>query len=93
MLITDIEIVPPIIVRLLADCGKLPANITVQFPHESTAHILIAHRLAVPVADFLTYADLPLDESDMEFTGIDEFIATLATSKGLSVGKDSLLAG
>ena len=76
MLISFAEPAPPIVVRLLADCGKLPAGITVQFPHESTAHHLITHRLAVPVADFNVSADLTLDESDLELSGIEKCLAT-----------------
>jgi hypothetical protein len=75
MLITFAEPAPPIVVRLLADCGKLPGGITVSFPNESTAHHLIANRLAVPVADFNVYADLPLDENDLEQSEIEELLS------------------
>jgi hypothetical protein len=80
MLITYAEPAPPIVVRMLADYGKLPGGITVQFPHESTAHNLIANRLAIPVADFSVTADLTLDESDLEQIGLgDDYWRDLAT--------------
>ena len=60
---------PPLVVRLSGDLGKLPASIGIQFP-EQVGLMLIAKRLATPIGDVHLSPDLILDEDDMDQIGL-----------------------
>jgi hypothetical protein len=64
--------VPPLLITLHQDLGKLPAGISIQFPHE-VAIILIHRGLgeAVPIGDFAVLPDLLIEEDDMQHVGFD----------------------
>ena len=66
---------PPLQIRLHEDFEKLPAGISIQLP-KAMSHSLITRRLASPVGDFSSVADLTLDENDLETLGISWHLET-----------------
>ena len=72
----SLELVPPLLVVLRHDLGKLPAGIVIQFPHEVAIN-LIRHRYAVPVASFDALPDLIVDEDQLRFTGFEPSLLPL----------------
>ena len=55
----------PLLIRTLADVGKLPAGITVEMPSHYACNF-IAKRLAIPVADLKVRPDLTIGEYDLD---------------------------
>ena len=65
----DVEIIPPLVIRLTQSVGKLPTGAALQLPL-NVSSLLLVRRLAQPVANFGTEPDLVLDEDDMAHAGI-----------------------
>jgi hypothetical protein len=60
---------PELLVRLNQDVGKLPKGLAYRLPSAVT-HAFIARRLATPVGDLDTFADLELSEEELADVGI-----------------------
>jgi hypothetical protein len=61
---------PELLVRLNEDVGKLPGGLAYRLPG-AISHALIQRRLATPVGDLQTFADLDVSEAELADAGID----------------------
>jgi DNA-binding transcriptional LysR family regulator len=77
--------VPPLLVVLRKDLGKLPAGIVIEFESQNLALSLIRHGLgvAVPKGSFTIRPDLMIDDEQLlhaglplEFYHVDEVVCT-----------------
>jgi hypothetical protein len=64
-----LEPAPPLLVVLKQDLGKLPAGISIEFPHD-VAIRLLRRGLAVPVGSFLHNPDLVVDEEQLQYADL-----------------------
>jgi hypothetical protein len=71
-----------LLISLTKDIGKLPAGISIQFPHD--VGVALIHRgtgVAIPVGSFAATPDLVIDDDDMQHVGFDPWGAeTLAAA-------------
>lgn len=59
----------PLKVRMVADCGLLHSNLTLELP-QRVACSLIGRRLAVPVADVSLFPDASLTMAELEYADV-----------------------
>ena len=71
----------PILVRLDTPVGQLPTGSTYLLP-EWLSYALIRLKLATPVADLATYADIVISDDEIETLSLDwDLIKALAASR------------
>jgi len=61
----------PLQIVLHQELGNLPTGITIELSNRDLANSLIARRLATPVANLMSMADLVLEDDDLEHVGVD----------------------
>jgi hypothetical protein len=69
--------VPPLLVVLRHDLGKLPAGIAIQFPREVAISLLQRRGCAVPVGSFAAQPDLVIDEDQLLHAALPSSVTPL----------------
>jgi hypothetical protein len=75
-----LEPAPPLLVILQEDLGKLPAGISIQFPHDVAIRLLHLNLgIAVPVGNFDARPDLVVDEDQLQHASLPVELLSLET--------------